>query len=338
MSWYFQHLPGDDWDQDYTNERILLRTKVSPDPKFVKWMNPDIPRGQERDIVVNVGEGGGIFALDRATGQFLWANPFPYDDPNFLISNIDGKTGKTTINWDVVLKAPGEHHIICAYNTKSYWPMSYHPGKNSLYIPYVDDCLDMTRAAPAPAQADGQRGEAGQAPAAPRRARVEAAALRPMAASPSAGSASVVPDPIRKSSAGSPRSTCPPARFSGSTKAPLPATARHWRRRATSSSGAISIRNSGRSMPIREDSLGSDSWRADPEQHDHLSRERQAVCRGADRSGSGHAELCSPAPGPTASIPSATTRFTCSRCRTRRRLGSARLQSRRLKPLRYRIR
>ena len=83
LSWYFQHLPGDDWDQDYTNERILLRTKVSPDPKFVKWMNPDVPRGQERDIVVNVGEGGGIFALDRATGQFLWANPFPYDAPEF---------------------------------------------------------------------------------------------------------------------------------------------------------------------------------------------------------------------------------------------------------------
>jgi len=146
LSWYYQHLPGDDWDQDYTNERILLRTRVSPDPKFVKWINPDVPRNQERDVVVNVGEGGGIFVLDRASGQFLWANPFPYDDPNFLISNIDVKTGKTTINWDVVLKQPGERHLICAYNTKSYWPMSYHPGKNSLYVPYVDNCLDMTSA------------------------------------------------------------------------------------------------------------------------------------------------------------------------------------------------
>ena len=161
LSWYYQHLPGDDWDQDYTNERILLRTKVSPDAKFLKWINPDIPRGQERDVVVNVGEGGGIFALDRATGQFLWANPFPYDDPNFLISSIDGRTGKTTINWDVVLKQPGERHVICAYNTKSYWPMSYHPGKNSLYIPYVDDCLDMTRAVPAPAGAEASSAAGG---------------------------------------------------------------------------------------------------------------------------------------------------------------------------------
>src|SRR5215471_13703205 len=159
LSWYYQHLPGDDWDQDYTNERVLLRTKVNPDPRFVKWINPDVPRNQERDIVVNVGEGGGIFALDRTSGQFLWANPFPYDDPNFLISNIDVKTGRTTINWDVVLKQPGERHIICAYNTKSYWPMSYHPGKNSLYIPYVDNCLDMTAASPA----------SGDKPAAPER-------------------------------------------------------------------------------------------------------------------------------------------------------------------------
>ena len=162
LSWYYQHLPGDDWDQDYTNERILIHTKISPDSKFVKWINPNVPKGQERDITFNVGEGGGVFALDRTTGQFLWANPFPYAEPNFLISDIDVKTGRTTINWDLVLKQPGEQHIICAYNTKSYWPMAYHPGKNSFYIPYVDDCLDMTRAVPAPA---GARGAAPTTPA-----------------------------------------------------------------------------------------------------------------------------------------------------------------------------
>ena len=149
LAWYYQHLPGDDWDQDYTNERVLLRTAFNPDPRFVKWINPNVPRNEQRNMAVNVGEGGGLFALDRDTGEFLWATPFPYDTPEFLISNIDGKTGKTTINWDVVLKQPGEHHVICAYNTKSFWPMSYHPGKNSMYIPYVDNCLDMTAASPA---------------------------------------------------------------------------------------------------------------------------------------------------------------------------------------------
>ena len=88
-----KHLPADDWDEDYPHERTLIRTAVSPDPKFVKWINPDIRKGQPRDISLSVGEGGGIWALDRQTGQFLWASPFPFDHPNFLISNVDGKTG-----------------------------------------------------------------------------------------------------------------------------------------------------------------------------------------------------------------------------------------------------
>lgn len=150
LIWYYQHLPGDDWDQDFTNERVLVTSEIRPDTEDVKWANPTIPPGEVHDVVVNVGEGGGIFALDRETGQFLWADPFPYDVENFLISDIDPVTGITTINSDVTLDEPGEQHVICAYNTKSYWPMSYHPGRNALYIPYVDDCLDMTRSAPAP--------------------------------------------------------------------------------------------------------------------------------------------------------------------------------------------
>ena len=77
LAWYYQHLPGDDWDEDYPHERTLVRTAVSPDPKFVKWINPDVQRGEQRDIAVMVGEGGGILALDRTTGQFLWATPVP---------------------------------------------------------------------------------------------------------------------------------------------------------------------------------------------------------------------------------------------------------------------
>ncbi len=144
LKWYYQHLPGDDWDQDYTNERVLFRTAVNPDPKFVKWINPDVRKGELRDISVNVGEGGGMWALDRNTGQFLWATPFPYDNPTFLISDIDVKSGRTTINYDLVMKKPGDRHVICFWNTKSYWPMSYHPEKNSLYVPFNDNCLDMT--------------------------------------------------------------------------------------------------------------------------------------------------------------------------------------------------
>ena len=148
LKWYYQHLPGDDWDEDYTHERTLVRVAFNPDPKFVKWFNPDVKRGEMRDVAVMVGEGGGIFVLDRTNGQFLWATPFPYDVPNFLISNIDGKTGKVTMNYDLVMKKPGDHHVICFFNTRSFWPTAYSPVTNSLYVDYIDNCLDMTSANP----------------------------------------------------------------------------------------------------------------------------------------------------------------------------------------------
>ncbi len=149
LAWYYQHLPGDDWDSDYTHERTLLRTKIAPDPKFVKYINPAIKSGEERDIAVMIGEAGGIFVLDRSNGQFLWANPFPYDDPNWVISDIDPKTGRTTINWNNVFKQPGERHVVCFWNTRSYWPTAYSPVTNSLYTSYIDNCRDLTTPGPA---------------------------------------------------------------------------------------------------------------------------------------------------------------------------------------------
>ena len=156
LAWYYQHLPGDDWDEDYTHERTLFRTPVRPDPKFVKWINPDIPRGQARDVAVTVGEGGGIWALDRGTGQFLWATPFPYDVKNFIISSIDVKTGITHLNTDLIFREPGQRHVLCYWNTRSYWPLAYHPGQNSLYIPFADNCMDMTSAIPAAGDQPGK--------------------------------------------------------------------------------------------------------------------------------------------------------------------------------------
>jgi alcohol dehydrogenase (cytochrome c) len=77
LAWYYQELPGDDWDADHNQERILVRARVNPDPKHVKWIAHAVPRNQERDLVVTVGEGDGMFVVDQESGKFLWANPFP---------------------------------------------------------------------------------------------------------------------------------------------------------------------------------------------------------------------------------------------------------------------
>ncbi len=141
LVWYYQHLAGDDWDSDWTQERVLLTSTFNPDPKAVKWINPGIKRGEKREMVATVGEGGGLWVLDRATGEFLWAMPFPYDTDLFMISDVDVKTGQTSISRDKVLTADKEEHILCYNNTKGYFPMAYHPGENALYIPYHDTCF-----------------------------------------------------------------------------------------------------------------------------------------------------------------------------------------------------
>jgi alcohol dehydrogenase (cytochrome c) len=144
LVWYYQHLPGDDWDSDHVQDRIIFRTTFEPDPAAVKWINPRIARGEARDVVVEVGEPGGLWVLDRDNGQFLWAMPFPFDTPYFHISHIDVESGTTHLNWEQVMKADGERNTVCYSNTKSYWPMAYHPGKNALFVPYQDVCSART--------------------------------------------------------------------------------------------------------------------------------------------------------------------------------------------------
>ncbi|MCY3732212.1 MAG: PQQ-binding-like beta-propeller repeat protein [Rhodospirillaceae bacterium] len=150
LAWYFQHLPGDDWDLDHPHERTVLTTRVEPDPNVVKWINPGIERGEEREVVASVGEGGGIFVMDRATGEFLWAMPFPYDVPEFHIADINVETGSTMINYDRVFKQDGDRALVCYHNTRSFWSTAYDPTRNALYIPFHDACLDMTANAASP--------------------------------------------------------------------------------------------------------------------------------------------------------------------------------------------
>ena len=143
LIWYFQELPGDDWDADHNQERLLVRTRVSPDPRFVKWINPTVAPGTEQDVVITVAEGGGMFAVAQQTGQFLWARPFPFDDPNVNMSVVDLKTGQTAVNPDKIFKKDGDKILGCYHNTRGLWQIAYHPGKNALYVPFHDQCLAM---------------------------------------------------------------------------------------------------------------------------------------------------------------------------------------------------
>src|SRR5258705_365182 len=133
----------EEWDADHNQERFLVRTRVNPDPRFVKWINPTVQRGTEQDIIITVAEGGGMFAVARQTGQFLWARPFPYGDPNANLRVVDVKTGQTAVNPDKLFKKDGDTIVGCYHNTRGLWQIAYDPDTNSVYVPFHDQCLSM---------------------------------------------------------------------------------------------------------------------------------------------------------------------------------------------------
>ena len=146
IDWYYQYLPCDDWDQDFVQERTLIDTVVDPDPEAVRWINPKLTgTAEERKVVVVLGEPGGLFVNDRETGEFLWADPFPFESTErFVISDVDVETGTTYINMDLVAREEGDQFIICGHNVKGWWSWSYSPVTGMLYVPINRSCLNQT--------------------------------------------------------------------------------------------------------------------------------------------------------------------------------------------------
>ena len=48
LAWYYQHLPGDDWDEDYPHERTLTRTAVRPGSEVREVDQPRREAGRGR--------------------------------------------------------------------------------------------------------------------------------------------------------------------------------------------------------------------------------------------------------------------------------------------------
>jgi len=146
IKWYYQHLPCDEWDADFVQERTLIDTVVDPDPESVRWINPKVlGKKEKRKVVVTMGEPGGLFVNDRETGEFLWAHPFPFNTTEkFVIRDIDVNTGEVYINMNMVARKLGDTFTVCGHNVKSWWSWSYSPRTNLLYIPFNHACLSQT--------------------------------------------------------------------------------------------------------------------------------------------------------------------------------------------------
>ena len=113
IKWYFQHLPGDNWDLDHPFERILVETEVAPDPRAVEWINESIRSGERRKVVTGIpGKPGIGWTLDAKTGDCLWARPTNYQN---VIVGVDSANRKGIVSDGPRPRAIGEPVLVCPH-------------------------------------------------------------------------------------------------------------------------------------------------------------------------------------------------------------------------------
>ncbi len=153
LVWYYQHI-RDHWDLDHPFERLLVDTVVAPNPDEVRWISPNVTPGEERKILTGIpGKTGIVYALDRATGEFLWATETVYQN---VVEDIDPATGAYTMNNDLVFTEVGQEYLICpsAAGGKDWQAGSYSPETNVMYYPLQNLCMDTLAYLDDPAEMD----------------------------------------------------------------------------------------------------------------------------------------------------------------------------------------
>ena len=121
LAWYYQHVPHDPYDQDYSFERIIVPITV---------------RGEHHKAVITVGKPGIFEALDAATGKFLFAlDPGAQND----LTSVDPVTGaRTTLSEPA---PPGVKNCPTGMGVRSFPAGAYSPLTNRYYMPIDDYCM-----------------------------------------------------------------------------------------------------------------------------------------------------------------------------------------------------
>jgi quinohemoprotein ethanol dehydrogenase len=117
LVWYYQEVPGDNWDFDSVADLMLA----------------DLPiNGKTRKVVMQAPKDGFFYVLDRLTGELLSADPWVTVNWS---SGVNLKTGRPVINPEAyygndavaVIPGPGGGHV---------WPpWSFNPTTGLVYIP-----------------------------------------------------------------------------------------------------------------------------------------------------------------------------------------------------------
>jgi len=132
--WHRQYLPRDNWNFDHVFEQVLADIDVD---------------GHPRQALLTIGKPGIIWALDRRTGEFLWARETTYQT---VYKHIDLETGLVAINESLVPAKLDETKFVCPsnYGGKLWMASAYNPSSKTLFVPLNNLCMDYKTVAQEP--------------------------------------------------------------------------------------------------------------------------------------------------------------------------------------------
>ena len=117
--WHYQTTPGDQWDYTATQHMILADLEIE---------------GAQRQVIMQAPKNGFFYVLDRATGEFISAEPFA---PVNWADGVDPETGRPNIKPEARYHTSGEpwEGTPGPLGAHNWHPMAYNPETGLVYIP-----------------------------------------------------------------------------------------------------------------------------------------------------------------------------------------------------------
>jgi len=120
MAWYYQIVPGDEWDYDSTQKMILADLAIG---------------GRTRQVLMQASKDGFFYVLDRATGAFISARNFAYVN---WTQGLGSKTGRPVPSPAADYLRGPKLIFPSMTGAHSWQPMSFDPSTGLVFIPALE--------------------------------------------------------------------------------------------------------------------------------------------------------------------------------------------------------
>jgi quinohemoprotein ethanol dehydrogenase len=127
MVWYYQEVPGDQWDYTATQPMILADLNIN---------------GRQRKVLLHAPKNGFFYVMDRITGELISAEPYAKNVT--WATSIDLKTGRPNFNPEARYAKDSAKVSPGAFGAHNWQPMAYSPLAGLVYIPGQESSWNYT--------------------------------------------------------------------------------------------------------------------------------------------------------------------------------------------------